>query len=235
LTSTEIENECPESTNFRCGKKCLSKHRLVDNSIDCAGSIDELHRYSDELYDYSNVFYNNGCALNDKYRIPCTFKRGLTNASVCMLRVFLSDIRTIFECNKTVGNLPDFPTLCDGYIEHGKLINGVIETDETNCEEWLCDNQYTRCDRAWNCRNGADEIHCGRLFCNNEDAYPCFLWNSSRPICLPISRADDGIIDCIGATDERYLCRDEDNRKGHQRFAYRCWNNRTRDEQIRNQ
>jgi hypothetical protein len=46
LTATEIENECPESTHFRCGKKCLSKHRLVDNVQDCVDDSDELYNNS---------------------------------------------------------------------------------------------------------------------------------------------------------------------------------------------
>jgi hypothetical protein len=221
LTAADLENECPETTHFRCGKKCLSKHRLVDNVHDCVDDSDEI--------------YNNSCALNDKYRIRCVFIRVRTYVDRCMLGVFVSSDYEGLKCNRQEEKLPHFPTLCDGYVERKELIDGAIETDETNCEEWLCDNQYTRCDRIWNCLNGADEIHCARRLCNNKDAHPCFLWNSSQPICLPISRAGDGIIDCVGATDERHLCRNEDDRIGYHRTAYRCWDNRTHDERMLSQ
>jgi hypothetical protein len=50
-TATDVEHDCPETTQFRCGKKCLSKHRLVDYKKDCEDDSDEN--------------YNNSCALND--------------------------------------------------------------------------------------------------------------------------------------------------------------------------
>jgi hypothetical protein len=221
LTAIDLENECPKTTLFRCGKRCLSKHRLVDNVRDCLDNSDEI--------------YNNSCALNDKYRIRCASRRLGRYIDVCISGSFVIGGIEKFGCNKQKENLPHFPTLCDGYVEDQELINGTIETDETNCEEWLCDNQYTRCNRIWNCLNGADEIHCYRQLCSNQDAHPCFLWNRSLPICLPIFRAGDGIIDCLGATDERHLCRDEIDTEGYQETAYRCWDNRTRDEQMTSQ
>jgi hypothetical protein len=221
LTTADLENGCPETTHFRCGKKCLSKHRLVDYVQDCVDDSDEM--------------YNNSCALNDKYRIRCAFDKFGKYVDVCVLGVFVSRGDGHGNCERQEEKLPHFPTLCDGYVEYKELIDGAIETDETNCEEWLCDNQYTRCDGIWNCLNGADEINCAHQLCKNKNAHPCFLWNSSQPICLPISRAGDGIIDCVGATDERHLCRNEDDGSGYQGTAYRCWENRTRDEQMPSQ
>ena len=40
------------------------------------------------------------------------------------------------------------------------VINGINETDETECEQWECNNIYTHCNGIWNCPNGADEIGC---------------------------------------------------------------------------
>ena len=209
LTIADLEKECPESTHFRCGKKCLSKHRLVDTMIDCVDRSDET--------------YNDSCALNQKHRIRCMPLTNNLYADQCVPEVVGWHTFAAVQCNR-IRNLPHFPTLCDGYVEYTVIINGTIETDETNCEEWLCDNQYTRCDGIWNCRNGADEIHCSRALCNNKDAHPCFLWNSSQPICLPISRANDGVIDCMGATDERYLCADQIPQENEmERTRYRCW------------
>jgi hypothetical protein len=216
-TVTDVENDCPKTTQFRCDKNCLSKHRLVDDVPDCANNSDEK--------------YTDSCALNDKHRIRCTYTRNGVHAERCILEVFTLDTVGDSICTKQ-NTVPHFPTLCDSYIEDTDTINGQIETDEKNCEEWLCDNQYTRCDGIWNCLNGADELHCPLQFCRNENAHPCILWNSSQPICLPISRAGDGVIDCVGATDERHLCRGRnDNNQGND---YRCWNNDNNNEQMMN-
>jgi hypothetical protein len=214
LTMTDAENSCPETTQFRCGKKCLSKHRLVDNVRDCIDNMDET--------------YNDSCGLNDKHRILCEFNRMGAYVDQCITRVFAINVRGELICTEK-NNLPHFPTLCDSYVEYTETINGTKETDETHCEEWLCNTQYTRCDDIWNCLNGEDEIDCPQNFCKNVKGHPCIVWNNSQAVCLPISRAGDGIIDCVGATDERHLCRDTHD---NYQTAYRCWNNHTNDEQI---
>ncbi len=219
-TKTDVQNDCPEATQFRCGKKCLSKHRLVDYRTDCIDDSDEE--------------YNDSCVLNDKYRTLCTYQQNGVYVNICIKRVLALTPDGKLVCDNHQ-KLPHFPTLCDGYVEYHEIINREIETDETNCEEWLCDNQYTRCDGIWNCLNGADEIPCIRQFCNNENAHPCVLWNSSRPICLPISRAGDEIIDCVGATDERHLCRNNIDIERSQENMYRCQDSHNHDEQMTNQ
>lgn len=205
--------DCPETTQFQCGNRCLSKHRLVDNFKDCLNNVDEE--------------YNNSCALNHKYRRQCAFFYYNRNTTQCIPPIALpftpGDI-----CTKTV-NLPHFPTLCDGYEEYTEKINGQIETDETHCEKWQCDNQYTRCDGLWNCRNGADEAQCFHPVCNGSRGYPCILLNTTEFICLPVSHIDDGRVDCFGATDERHLC------KGSLSGEYRCLTNDTDQQQRSNQ
>ena len=58
-----------------------------------------------------------------------------------------------------------FQHICDGFID---LLPIMIaernETDETECEQWQCNNIYTRCNGVWNCPNGADEIGCVSSF-----------------------------------------------------------------------
>jgi hypothetical protein len=74
LTMTDVENDCPETTQFRCGKKCLSKHRLIDNARDCIDNMDET--------------YNDSCDLNDQRRMHCEFKRMVVYVERCIVRVF---------------------------------------------------------------------------------------------------------------------------------------------------
>jgi hypothetical protein len=131
LTMTDVENDCPETTQFRCGKKCLSKHRLIDNARDCIDNMDET--------------YNDSCDLNDQRRMHCEFKRMVVYVERCIVRVFALNPEGELMCTEK-NNLPHFPTLCDSYVEYTDTINGTKETDETHCEDWLCNNQYTRCD-----------------------------------------------------------------------------------------
>ena len=194
-------NDCPSTTQFQCGNRCLSKHRLTDYFNDCFDNMDED--------------YNQSCALNHKYRQPCLLLKDKGNITQCIspVTILMGNV-----CAKAV-SLPHFPTLCDGYVDHTEKINEQIENDETHCEKWQCDNQYTRCDGFWNCRNGADEAQCSHPVCNGTRGYPCILANTTEFICLPLSYIDDGRIDCFGATDERYLCKES------QSGEYRCPNN----------
>ncbi len=215
-TSTNGRSEdCPENTQFRCGNRCISKHRLVDGKYDCM--------------DRSDDNFNNSCSLNDKHRIQCTAtKPGLfyRKGPFCILLVFARR-RTIQLLCKENQNRIHFPTICNGYVEYDQIINGQNETDETNCEQWQCDNQYTRCDAIWNCRNGADEARCSHPICKNIEGHPCLSPITTEYICLPLARAGDGKIDCLGATDERHICRSL-----HGSIGYHCWNNHTNNEQI---
>ncbi|CAF4944680.1 unnamed protein product, partial [Rotaria socialis] len=103
-----------------------------------------------------------------------------------------------------------FQTICDGFTELLPItIDGVNETDETNCEGYPCNNTYTRCNGIWNCYNGADEVDCDSsplIQCSHHH-HICVLPDTNQLTCLPITRANDGKVDCLGGTDERKLCR----------------------------
>jgi hypothetical protein len=103
-----------------------------------------------------------------------------------------------------------FQTICDGFTELLPItINGKNETDETECEQWQCNHIYTRCNDIWNCLNGADEVNCNLtspLPCP-ADHHICVSPDTNQLICLPIQKANDGNIDCLGAADESTLCR----------------------------
>ena len=102
-----------------------------------------------------------------------------------------------------------FQTICDGFTElEPIMIEGRAETDETECQQWQCNNIYTQCDGVWNCLDGTDEIGCdiySPLNCSSD--HLCVSPQTNQLMCLSIKNANDGKIDCLGATDEPKLCR----------------------------
>ncbi|CAF1584221.1 unnamed protein product, partial [Adineta steineri] len=104
-----------------------------------------------------------------------------------------------------------FEQLCNGFTEISSDLEG--NTDETDCrsDEWNCLNFHTKCNHIWNCPNGEDELGCGKpnlgsRHCNKTTHF-CLDIQNGLPICLPLSKANDGIINCIGSIDERSFCR----------------------------
>ncbi|CAF2656472.1 unnamed protein product [Rotaria sp. Silwood2] len=101
-----------------------------------------------------------------------------------------------------------FQTICYGFTE--LLPITVEERDETECEQWSCNNIYTRCDGLWNCPHGEDEIGCNLssiLNCSS-DQHICVSPHTNQLICLPMKKANYDKIDCLGATDEPTLCQE---------------------------
>ncbi|CAF1680297.1 unnamed protein product, partial [Didymodactylos carnosus] len=67
--------------------------------------------------------------------------------------------------------------------------------------------KYTTCNGVWNCRDGRDESACKKDFnmaiCSQYE-HSCFdPYKAKHIYCLPIEKAGDGIIDCLGGQDER--------------------------------
>jgi hypothetical protein len=106
-----------------------------------------------------------------------------------------------------------FQTICDGFLElFPIMINGQNQTDETECQQWQCDNIYTHCNDIWNCLDGADELNCdlsSPLSNCSTDHRLCVSPYTNKFMCLPIEKLNDGKVDCLGATDEIKLCRQE--------------------------
>ncbi|UJR19304.1 hypothetical protein I4U23_022433, partial [Adineta vaga] len=161
-------------------------------------------------------------SLNLKHRLACTFDIA-ENKQVKCLRIINVLPQSRMICTDDL-EIPHFPTLCNGLTEFEENI-------ETNCEMWQCDNQYTRCDGIWNCPNGEDENNCFHEICNGSIGQPCLLLYTAKYICLPIANISDGIVDCIGATDEQQACRNIEERVG----KYRCLTNRTDNKQFANE
>ncbi|CAF1407518.1 unnamed protein product [Adineta ricciae] len=209
-------HHCNHLTMYQCKNsiKCISVHRLRDGIQDCPLNDDET--------------FNRSCSLVDAHRrFAC-----LVNGSKVCFAPFAID-NTFSDCTGGEDEFNEneellqkqiyFQKLCDGIEELVPvLIDDNYETDETNCNSWLCNNTYTRCDRFWSCKNGADEVNCPPSTCPIFQHRCVFPNDTSKISCLPISQADDGIIDCLGASDEPSHCRSVDSVPS--RFRFSCSN-----------
>lgn len=193
LASNETEHAAQLHSNsvlYRCvnSTKFISKHRLVDGYRDCPENDDELFPAS--------------CSLNHTYRIQCS------KVNTCLSPVLNRENCPMFHPSEDPTKL-SFTEICDGFVHSLPLsINGTLVTDESGCaEHWPCDNMYTRCDGFWTCLNGLDEANCSYSTCP-AFKHECVSPVDNNMICLPIDQTNDRIVDCLGGTDERALCRD---------------------------
>lgn len=193
-------SHCHHSSLFHCPQstKCISKHRLLDGHPDCDEGTDE-------------TAYNESCALNDHFRFQCDSDRKCFSPMVIRngeKQCTGGEDEGTTKTNQTDRKEFSFQQLCNGYqhMEPAFIDGQYNETDETHCDEWPCDNIYTRCDGAWNCPNGTDERHCGEPPCSR-DRHRCLSAANRTLICLAYERVNDGDVDCIGASDERQYCR----------------------------
>lgn len=191
IDSSGNETHCPNTS------KCISKQRLVDGVPDCYKAIDE--------------FFEDSCQLkDDRYRFQCSSQKKCIPWRNVMDKVWdcidYEDELTELDTREKPKNF--FQIICDGYEHISHPMDSVdhYETDEINCEEWPCNNIYTRDDRALTCFNAEDELD--RWLLLHEfgicpiNHYPCISpWNFSI-FCLPYNQLNDTIIDCFGALDE---------------------------------
>lgn len=201
------ETNCFYRSLFHCPgtSKCISKRRLLDGFVDCYGAVDET--------------YVDSCQLNDKHRFRCTSENKCISNT--LVRDGIKHCRGGEDEMKTHETTLYYLNLCNGYTHMTPIVgDGQNETDETNCEQWPCDNLYTRCDVAWTCRNGADEVNCARSSKCNSDHHECISPVDLEVTCLPINRSGDGKMDCLGGTDERQLCKTSVTVVE----SYQCWN-----------
>ena len=200
---------CNNSTMYKClnSSKCISKHQLCNRIDDC--------RYGD---DEKCTPVNGSCALY-----------GLNTLTLCVIWNFcmLSTMTEKSFCHDTsldigyIQNHISFTTICDGFTELVPIIiDGRSETDETGCEYWQCNNTYTRCDGLWNCLDGADEVACDSpslLSCPLHH-HVCISPATNQFMCLPLTKANDGVVDCLGGTDETRLCRPSGHKYTNKNF-----------------
>ena len=202
---------CNMESTVRCidSSKCIFKHQLVDGIRDCPLGDDEETTES--------------CSLNNRHRFRCT------SENKCLSRWLLSN--GVNDCaggedendnvELVLGTL--FSNICNKVVDIHLpiLVAGQNETDETNCEQWPCKNQYTRCNGFWDCADGTDETGCVNGLCG-EGHHPCVSAMTYEFICLPQSKIGDNITDCLGSYDERAYCRALQPKRPDRRF--RCVN-----------
>ncbi|CAF5229638.1 unnamed protein product, partial [Rotaria magnacalcarata] len=90
--------------------------------------------------------YHMSCSLNQHYRFECLSEKK------CLSSIMIED--GMIDCLKGEDEIdeehrnyetqPIFSMLCDSYQD---MLSGLVgdgnETDETDCEPWVCDNLYT--------------------------------------------------------------------------------------------
>ncbi|UJR18227.1 hypothetical protein I4U23_005126 [Adineta vaga] len=205
-----------DSRLFYCAKsmKLISKHKVYDQLNDCLYREDENSPVDAMTMYIANLTDRFKCATTDQWvsrraigKGSCTDKSDTFYFGECRRA---SDIACQFL--RGLYKLPLyylFQENCDGHQK--KIIFQNNETDETDCEEWP---RYRRCDGYWDLNNGEDELNCSMtipgyitytiLKCRAYEHY-CMFYNRTMG-CLSKEYADNGEIDCIGATDERKMC-----------------------------
>ncbi|UJR13075.1 hypothetical protein I4U23_000099 [Adineta vaga] len=197
---------------FHCNEslKIISVHRLDDSFPDCYYKEDESV-YINSTGTYTFNFTDRFECVTDKRMIP----RLMIGSGICSDK---SDKLYIGNCKKALDFGCQFIRglySSSIYYLFKENCNGVLhitfsidnETDETNCEEW----PVYRCDGHWDVSNGEDELNCHntilsyithKVFRCDVNEHYCGLRNGTIS-CLSKQYAGDGVVDCIGATDER--------------------------------
>ncbi|CAF4144877.1 unnamed protein product, partial [Adineta steineri] len=153
-------HRCNESNFYQCrnSSKCISFHRLINGVTDCPYNDDE------------NIFEDTNPQLFAQVKHKY-YKCHVTNKYIPQMAIFNRDCDcgddeyNFCEDRDRYDNLTrraiSFQTICDGFQElYPIMIDGKNQTDETECEQWECDNMYTHCDKIWNCLDGKDEMNC---------------------------------------------------------------------------
>ena len=200
-TSQEEINYAAYPSLYNCENslKWISKHRILDEIIDCFKEDDEN--------------FNKSCELNDRYRVTCLDQTKCWSPLVRSEACLLNDV--------TDPDKVQFSTFCDRIETYYHDSNGRNYSDEYGCGDWSCDNIYTRCDGFWSCDDGRDEQNCGRTKCI-AGTFACISPDDYKVFCLNSSRVNDKVVDCLGALDEQTKCRHAFDPLGNILYRFRC-------------
>jgi hypothetical protein len=229
---------------YKCNlsQSFISIYRLQDKNKDCFFNEDENPNIDLCSFNINDLFK---CLINQSQCIRELFLGDNEYDCVDGSDEYIQRIN--FHCDdpscefrswskRNLSQIYRFEELCDNIVNYHLFSLESNETDETDCEYWsyTCYSYYTRCNRIWNCPNGSDEINCEfeyndyirkALHCKSNEQYCIQLINNNlNATCININRTGDGIIDCIGGTDERLtnICLEKYPTEFQRRF--RCMN-----------
>ena len=213
-------NICNNSFTYQCenSSKCIPISYIGDGIRDCDYEDDEKQITVDKVCSLKNIktFYK--CANENK----CIHRQRLKDDTCDCQETqsgFCDDEKQLFtEYPQQINYLG----ICDSSISSEPiLIDGQIHTDETECEQWPCNNRQTRCNYAWDCPNGADELDCYTsppINCSSNQ-HVCVSPHTNDFMCLPIEKINDNVTDCLGDIDESAMC-PQSTYLGRQMFIY---------------
>ncbi|CAF4298530.1 unnamed protein product [Rotaria sp. Silwood2] len=167
-----------------------------------------------DAFDESNV--SNSCSLNDTYRFRCTSENQCLSPTMVHNNqdncIGGEDESKRQERITDIQWLP-FSALCNGATE-------IVSLTKTKPVKLIVNIGHV----LINIHAVMEyEINCSLQFTCPSDHHPCWLPNIKKMGCLHVNRTEDGIIDCLGATDERTFCRLSYPTEGFRH--YQCWNN----------
>ncbi|CAF1192557.1 unnamed protein product [Adineta steineri] len=174
------------SSLYHCkdSSKYISKYRILDGISDCF------------LKDDEQALSELSCLLNQTSQFQCP------NKKQCRSRFFPTSICS-FSIQINHDDIP-FYKICDRIMDLPiVLIDGRNHSDETDCEDWQCNNIYTRCDGFRNCLNGHDEEHCMQPITLKHFFY-CTSSQNYTQMCLPAGQVINQIVACFGASSDEF-------------------------------
>ncbi|UJR06600.1 hypothetical protein I4U23_010884 [Adineta vaga] len=107
-----------------------------------------------------------------------------------------------------------FGYFCDGQEDLPYDYYNKIDTDESDCYLWPCNNPYTRCNQYSTCLNGLDELNCSGSHCSSNELF-CKYNGGARPpenYCISVLNLAE---EYINIDTTKYLEQYNNNNKTH--------------------